>query len=181
MTLGQKIKDARLARGMTQKELVGDFITRNMLSKIENDSATPSVRTLERLAGALGLPTGYFLDQAGYPTARLPTGLTRPAPPIGRETGVNACACWKPTARRAPPTRDICSTPWPARGPPDRRWTPATPPPRGSWPRQPSIIIRKGCITPLIWRPSLRLRWAPLFCVWPRRVGRAARGFFGGV
>ena len=36
MTLGQKIKSARLARGMTQKELVGDAITRNMLSKIEN-------------------------------------------------------------------------------------------------------------------------------------------------
>ena len=64
MTLGQKIKEARLSRGMTQKELVGDYITRNMLSKIENDSATPSVRTLEYLAGALGLPTGYFLSDA---------------------------------------------------------------------------------------------------------------------
>ena len=60
MTLGQKIKAVRLERGMTQKELAGDTITRNMLSKIENDSATPSVRTLEHLAGALGLPTEYL-------------------------------------------------------------------------------------------------------------------------
>ena len=67
MTLGQKIKAARLERGMTQKELVGDYITRNMLSKIENDSATPSVRTLEHLARALGLPTGYFLSGASVP------------------------------------------------------------------------------------------------------------------
>lgn len=75
MTLGQKIKAARLERGMTQKELVGDYITRNMLSKIENDSATPSVRTLEYLAGALGLPTGYFLSGAPISNGSVPDGL----------------------------------------------------------------------------------------------------------
>lgn len=75
MTLGQKIKEARLSRGMTQKELVGDYITRNMLSKIENDSATPSVRTLEYLAGALGLPTGYFLSDAVVSDGTAPDGL----------------------------------------------------------------------------------------------------------
>lgn len=75
MTLGQKIKAARLERGMTQKELVGDYITRNMLSKIENDSATPSVRTLEHLARALGLPTGYFLSGAPVSDGSVPDGL----------------------------------------------------------------------------------------------------------
>lgn len=65
MTLGQKIKEARLERNMTQKEVVGDYITRNMLSKIENDSATPSVKTLEYLASALGLPAGYFMSDTG--------------------------------------------------------------------------------------------------------------------
>lgn len=75
MTLGQKIKAARLERGMTQKELVGNAITRNMLSKIENDSATPSVRTLEYLARALGLPTGYFLSGSGVSDGSVPDGL----------------------------------------------------------------------------------------------------------
>lgn len=75
MTLGQKIKEARIQQGRTQKELVGDAITRNMLSKIENDSAAPSVRTLEYLAGALNLPTGYFLSDASAPTAPIPDGL----------------------------------------------------------------------------------------------------------
>ena len=56
MTLGEKIKAARVERHMTQKDVVGDYITRNMLSKIENGSATPSVKTLEYLASALGLP-----------------------------------------------------------------------------------------------------------------------------
>ena len=32
MTLGQKLKQTRLARGMTQSQVVGDRITRNMLS-----------------------------------------------------------------------------------------------------------------------------------------------------
>lgn len=50
---------------MTQKDVVGDYITRNMLSKIENGSATPSVKTLEYLAGALGLPAGYFMTESG--------------------------------------------------------------------------------------------------------------------
>lgn len=75
MTLGQKIKSARLERGMTQKELVGDTITRNMLSKIENDAATPSVRTLEYLAKALDLPAGYFLGGSGLSDGSVPDGL----------------------------------------------------------------------------------------------------------
>ena len=64
MNLGEKIKAARLERHMTQKDVVGDYITRNMLSKIENGSATPSVKTLEYLAGALGLPAGYFMTDS---------------------------------------------------------------------------------------------------------------------
>ena len=75
MTLGQKIREARQSKGMTQKELVGDYITRNMLSKIENDSASPSVRTLEYLAGALGFPTGYFLSGAPVSDGTAPDGL----------------------------------------------------------------------------------------------------------
>ena len=75
MTLGQKIKTARLERGMTQKELVGDAITRNMLSKIENDAAAPSVRTLEYLARALDLPAGYFLGESGLSDGSVPDGL----------------------------------------------------------------------------------------------------------
>lgn len=63
MTLGEKIKQARLDRHMTQREVVGDYITRNMLSKIENNSATPSMKTLEYLAAQLGLPTGYFVSE----------------------------------------------------------------------------------------------------------------------
>ncbi|WP_069649317.1 helix-turn-helix domain-containing protein [Caloranaerobacter ferrireducens] len=62
LSLGQKIKKARLEKNLTQKEVAGDFITRNMLSKIENDIAKPSIKTLEYLAKRLDKPISYFLE-----------------------------------------------------------------------------------------------------------------------
>ena len=59
--LGKRIKEARLARKMTQQDVVGDFITRNMLSQIESGTATPSVKTLTYLAKVLQLPVNYLL------------------------------------------------------------------------------------------------------------------------
>lgn len=53
--LGKLIKEARISKKMTQSEVVGNFITRNMLSQIENGLATPSIRTLQYLAGILDL------------------------------------------------------------------------------------------------------------------------------
>jgi len=75
LTLGQRIRSARIERGMTQKQLVGDHITRNMLSKIENDSATPSVKTLEYLAHRLELPVSYFMTDSTYSDGSSPDGL----------------------------------------------------------------------------------------------------------
>ncbi|MCQ2385101.1 MAG: helix-turn-helix transcriptional regulator [Clostridia bacterium] len=62
MTLGQKIKALRKEKGMTQQDLGGDIITRNMISQIENGEAVPSLSALNRLAEALEVPSGYFLD-----------------------------------------------------------------------------------------------------------------------
>lgn len=62
MTLGQKIRQTRQDRGMTQQALAGSRITRNMLSQIENDLARPSVRTLEYLAAMLGVEAGWLLS-----------------------------------------------------------------------------------------------------------------------
>ncbi|MHB1452758.1 MAG: helix-turn-helix domain-containing protein [Saccharofermentanales bacterium] len=65
--IGDKIKEIRLSRKLTQQEVVGDFITRNMLSKIENNAATPSVKTLEFLARKLGVPPGSLLGERAAP------------------------------------------------------------------------------------------------------------------
>ena len=60
---------------MTQKQLVGGHITRNMLSKIENDSATPSMRTLEYLAKRLEVSPAWLMQGAEYSDGTSPDGL----------------------------------------------------------------------------------------------------------
>lgn len=59
--LGKRIREARLFRKMTQSELAGDAITRNMLSLIESGTASPSVKTLQYLAERLGVPYEHLL------------------------------------------------------------------------------------------------------------------------
>ena len=63
MELGQRLKAARLEMGLSQRQLCGDVITRNMLSQIENGSARPSMETLRYLSSILGKPMGYFLEE----------------------------------------------------------------------------------------------------------------------
>ena len=63
MTLGEKLRQARLEEGFSQRQLCGDEITRNMLSQIEHDTARPSMDTLRYLAERLGKSLGYFLDE----------------------------------------------------------------------------------------------------------------------
>jgi transcriptional regulator with XRE-family HTH domain len=63
MELGEKLRQARLEAGLSQRALCGDVITRNMLSQIENGSAKPSMATLQYLAGQLGKTVGYFLEE----------------------------------------------------------------------------------------------------------------------
>lgn len=69
--IGQRLKEARLAAGLSQRQLCGDVITRNMLSQIENGSANPSMDTLRHLAGALGKSVSYFLEETDSSNASL--------------------------------------------------------------------------------------------------------------
>ena len=61
--LGQRLKDARIEAGLSQRQLCGDVITRNMLSQIESGKARPSMQTLQYLAQMLGKPVSWFLDE----------------------------------------------------------------------------------------------------------------------
>ena len=63
MDLAEKLKAARLEAGLSQRQLCGDTITRNMLSQIENGAARPSMATLQYLAQRLGKPVSYFLEE----------------------------------------------------------------------------------------------------------------------
>ena len=63
MELGEKLRLARLEAGLSQRALCGDEVTRNMLSRIENGAARPSMKTLGCLAARLGKPVSYFLEE----------------------------------------------------------------------------------------------------------------------
>lgn len=65
--MGKKILQARQEAGLSQRQLCGEEITRNMLSQIEHGTAHPSMKTLRYLAGRLGKPVSYFLDEEAEP------------------------------------------------------------------------------------------------------------------
>ncbi|MBQ8441623.1 MAG: helix-turn-helix transcriptional regulator [Clostridia bacterium] len=65
MNIGEKIRELRVAKLMTQSELAGDHITRNMLSCIENGTAHPSLSTILYIAGRLNVPAGFLLAEEG--------------------------------------------------------------------------------------------------------------------
>ena len=65
MNIGEKIRELRVAKLMTQAELAGTHITRNMLSCIENGSAKPSLSTILYIAGRLNVTAGFLLAEEG--------------------------------------------------------------------------------------------------------------------
>lgn len=63
MNIGKRIRQLRLSKLMTQADLAGDQITRNMLCNIERGTALPSLPTAMYLAGRLGVPVGLLLAE----------------------------------------------------------------------------------------------------------------------
>lgn len=65
MTFGEKLRHAREEAGLSQRQLAGEEMTRNMLSQLEHDTARPSMRSLQYLARRLGKSVSYFLEEEG--------------------------------------------------------------------------------------------------------------------
>lgn len=63
MELGEKLRLARLEAGLSQRQLCGGELTRNMLSQIENGAARPSLDTLCLLARRLNRPVSWLLEE----------------------------------------------------------------------------------------------------------------------
>lgn len=62
VTLGQRIREARRARGMTQRDLAAGTYSVSFISMIEHDRVRPSLATLRVLAERLGRPLSQLLD-----------------------------------------------------------------------------------------------------------------------
>ena len=70
MTLGERIKALRADRHLQQRQLAEKAgLTPSMLSQIESGRLTPSLHTLGKLAGALGVPIASLFEPA--PNGRL--------------------------------------------------------------------------------------------------------------
>jgi len=67
---GDRIRQARHERGLTQKQLGGADFSAAYISQLERDRVRPSVRALEILSRRLGKPLAYFFEAASY-TERL--------------------------------------------------------------------------------------------------------------
>lgn len=63
MSIGERIYAARQEAGLSQRELAGETITRNMLSLLEHDQANPSLETLRYLSRRLKRPVSFFLEE----------------------------------------------------------------------------------------------------------------------
>ena len=63
-SVGDRLRQARVARGLTQAQLARGVATKGLISQIECNRTTPSLPRLRLLADRLGLPVSYFLEQA---------------------------------------------------------------------------------------------------------------------
>src|SRR5438309_328373 len=59
-SVGDRLREARLARGLTQEQLAKGLATKGFISQIERNRTTPSLPKLRMMAERLGLPLGHF-------------------------------------------------------------------------------------------------------------------------
>jgi transcriptional regulator with XRE-family HTH domain len=76
LRLGERLRQLRVAAGLTQTELAGDRFSKEYVSQIERGKTRPTSETIEWLAGRLGVDAGFLAngvstDQRGRVETRL--------------------------------------------------------------------------------------------------------------
>lgn len=62
--VGQNVRELRKAKGLTQEDLEGlTGLKRSYISDMERGMRNPTVKALERLAAALGVPAARLLEE----------------------------------------------------------------------------------------------------------------------
>src|SRR5207249_6368236 len=60
--LGERVRQLRVAAGMTQSDLAGDRFSKEYVSQIERGKTRPTAETLEWLAARLGADAGFLAN-----------------------------------------------------------------------------------------------------------------------
>jgi tetratricopeptide (TPR) repeat protein len=68
VTLGQKVRQARKSRGLTQRALAGDDLSVSFISMLEHDKVRPSLASLRVIAGRLGVTLSALLEAEQPPS-----------------------------------------------------------------------------------------------------------------
>ncbi len=63
MTIGEKVRYFRKKKNLTQSALSSSHLTRNMISLIESDSASPSIETIRYISKKLGVDPGVLISE----------------------------------------------------------------------------------------------------------------------
>ena len=78
--IGERVRQLRIARGLTQAEVARDRVTKEYVSQIERGRARPTARTLDWLAERLGVERAYLEtgSSSGPRPRSTALGTTRP-------------------------------------------------------------------------------------------------------
>src|SRR5258707_9261242 len=60
LRLGERLRQLRVAAGLTQTDLAGDRFSKEYVSQIERGKTRPTRETIEWLAGKLGVDAGFL-------------------------------------------------------------------------------------------------------------------------
>lgn len=75
MGLGQRVRELRQTRGMTQEQLAGEELTKSFISLLERDKAAPSIETAALIAQRLGTSVDALLGSPGHLQDQVASGL----------------------------------------------------------------------------------------------------------
>src|SRR5256886_905400 len=70
VTLGERVRAARHALGMSQAQLAGDELTKGFISQVEAGLVRPSLRSLQIIASRLGRSLDYFIGDESLAGAK---------------------------------------------------------------------------------------------------------------